>query len=47
MHYAPFDMLTNGTYEGITKDLFDEVSKEIGVEPLYQDIPWTARAAGP
>ncbi|MFB9224695.1 transporter substrate-binding domain-containing protein [Paracoccus cavernae] len=46
MHYAPFDMLKNGTYEGMTKDLFDEVSKEIGVEPLYQDIPWTAELPG-
>lgn len=46
MHYAPFDMLNNGTYEGMTKDLFDEVSKEIGVEPLYQDIPWTAELPG-
>ena len=35
MHYAPFDMLNNGTYEGMTKDLFDEVAKEIGVEPVY------------
>ena len=39
MHYAPFDMLTNGTYEGMTKDLFDEVARELGVEPVYQDIP--------
>jgi len=46
MHYAPFDMLVNGTYEGMTKDLFDEVSKEIGVEPVYQDIPWTAELPG-
>lgn len=46
MHYAPFDMLVNGTYEGMTKDLFDEVSKEIGVEPFYQDIPWTAELPG-
>lgn len=46
MHYAPFDMLNNGTYEGMTKDLFDEVSKEIGVEPVYQDIPWTAELPG-
>ena len=46
MHYAPFDMLNNGTYEGITKDLFDEVAKEIGVEPVYQDIPWTAELPG-
>jgi polar amino acid transport system substrate-binding protein len=46
MHYAPFDMLTNGTYEGMTKDLFDEVAKEIGAEPVYQDIPWTAELPG-
>ncbi|PZO68293.1 MAG: amino acid ABC transporter [Paracoccus denitrificans] len=46
MHYAPFDMLKNGTYEGMTKDLFDEVSKEIGAEPVYQDIPWTAELPG-
>ena len=46
MHYAPFDMLVNGTYEGITKDLFDEVGKEIGAQPVYQDIPWTAELPG-
>ena len=46
MHYAPFDMLVNGTYEGMTKDLFDEVSKEIGATPVYQDIPWTAELPG-
>ncbi|WP_322865032.1 transporter substrate-binding domain-containing protein [Aquicoccus sp. G2-2] len=46
MHYAPFDMLKNGTYEGMTKDLFDEVAKEIGAEPVYQDIPWTAELPG-
>lgn len=46
MHYAPFDMLNNGTYEGMTKDLFDEVAKELGVEPVYQDIPWTAELPG-
>ncbi|MGN6449678.1 MAG: transporter substrate-binding domain-containing protein [Brucella intermedia] len=46
MHYAPFDMLTNGTYEGMTKDLFDGVAKELGAEPVYQDIPWTAELPG-
>lgn len=46
MHYAPFDMMNNGTYEGMTKDLFDEVSKEIGVTPIYQDIPWEAELPG-
>ena len=46
MHYAPFDMLVQGEYQGMTKDLFDEVSKEIGVEPVYQDIPWPAELPG-
>jgi len=46
MHYAPFDMLNDGTYEGMTKDLFDQVAKEIGAEPVYQDIPWTAELPG-
>ena len=46
MHYAPFDMVVDGTYQGITKDLFDEVSKELGLTPVYQDIPWTAELPG-
>jgi polar amino acid transport system substrate-binding protein len=46
MHYAPFDMLVDGTYQGMTKDLFDGVAKEIGAEPVYQDIPWTAELPG-
>jgi polar amino acid transport system substrate-binding protein len=46
MHYAPFDMLIDGTYQGMTKDLFDEVAKELGVEPVYQDLPWTAQLPG-
>jgi polar amino acid transport system substrate-binding protein len=39
-------MLVNGTYEGMTKDLFDGVAKEIGAQPVYQDIPWTADLPG-
>lgn len=46
MHYAPFDMLTNGTYEGMTKDLFDAVAADLGVKPDYQDIPWEAELPG-
>ncbi len=46
MHYAPFDMLVNGNYQGMTKDLFDGVAKELGVQPVYQDIPWTAELPG-
>ncbi|SCB39754.1 polar amino acid transport system substrate-binding protein [Rhizobium miluonense] len=46
MHYAPFDMLVDGNYQGMTKDLFDGVAKQIGAEPVYQDIPWTAELPG-
>ncbi|WP_448953170.1 transporter substrate-binding domain-containing protein [Labrys neptuniae] len=46
MHYAPFDMVVDGTYQGMTKDLFDNVAKEIGVEPVYQDLPWTSQLPG-
>ena len=46
MHYAPFDMIVNGEYQGMTKDLFDGVTAELGVEPVYQDIPWTAELPG-
>lgn len=46
MHYAPFDMVTNGTYEGMTKDLFDGVSQALGVTPVYQDLPWTSQLPG-
>lgn len=46
MHYAPFDMLIDGEYQGMTKDLFDGVTEELGVTPVYQDIPWTAELPG-
>lgn len=46
MFYAPFDMIVDGVYQGMTKDLFDGVTAQLGVEPVYQDIPWTAELPG-
>ena len=46
MHYAPFDMLKDGKYEGFDRDLFDEVAKEMGVTPEYQDLPWSSIRPG-
>ncbi|MGB3416578.1 MAG: transporter substrate-binding domain-containing protein [Mesorhizobium sp.] len=46
MHFTPFGMVVDGKYEGLNKDLFDEVAKELGVEPVYQDIPWPAQLPG-
>lgn len=46
MHYAPFDLLVNGEYEGLCKDLMDEVTKDLGVEAVYNDLPWTSVLPG-
>ncbi|MEP1765116.1 MAG: transporter substrate-binding domain-containing protein [Sulfitobacter sp.] len=46
MHYAPFDLLVNGKYEGLCKDLMDEVTKELGVKAVYNDLPWTSVLPG-
>ena len=46
MHFAPFDILADGQYQGICKDLFDEVAKELGVEVEYLDLPWQSILPG-
>lgn len=46
MHYAPFDMLESGEYVGFDRDLFDAIAKELGVTPVYQDLPWTSILPG-
>ncbi len=46
MHYAPFDMLVDGQYQGIGRDLFDQIAKELGVKPKYLDLPWSSVLPG-
>jgi polar amino acid transport system substrate-binding protein len=46
MHFAPFDMLVDGQYQGICRDLFDQVAKELGVEVEYLDLPWSSVLPG-
>jgi polar amino acid transport system substrate-binding protein len=46
MHYAPFDMLVDGEYQGIGRDMFDEVAKELGVKAEYTDLPWASILPG-
>ena len=46
MHFAPFDILVDGQYQGICRDLFDEVAKELGVEVEYLDLPWSSVLPG-
>jgi len=46
MHFAPFDILVDGKYQGICKDLFDQVAKELGVKVEYLDLPWSSVLPG-
>lgn len=46
MHYAPFDILVDGEYQGICHDLFVEVAKELGVEAEFMDLPWQSILPG-
>ena len=46
MHFPPFDILNEGKYEGICKELFDEVAKELGVQVEYLDLPWQSVLPG-
>lgn len=46
MHFAPFDMLVDGKYQGICRDLFDQVAEELGVEVEYLDLPWSSVLPG-
>ena len=46
IHYAPFDMLIDGTYQGIGRDLFDAVANELGVKVKYMDLPWSSVLPG-
>lgn len=46
MHFAPFDILVDGKYEGICHDLFTEVAKELGVQVEFLDLPWSSILPG-
>ena len=46
MHFAPFDILKDGEYQGICHDLFTEVAKELGVEVEFLDLPWQSILPG-
>jgi His/Glu/Gln/Arg/opine family amino acid ABC transporter permease subunit len=46
MQFAPWDMIENGKYIGVTRDQIDEVAKELGVKVEYNDLPWTGILPG-
>lgn len=46
MRFAPFDILVDGEYRGIGRELFDEVAGELGVEVEYLDLPWSSILPG-
>ena len=46
MRYAPFDMVVEGRYQGLCKDLFDAVAHDLGVKAVYADLPWPSILPG-
>lgn len=46
LQFAPFDFLDNGKHEGLNKDFFTEVGKELGVKVRYIDLPWPSVLPG-
>ncbi|MGO3346364.1 MAG: transporter substrate-binding domain-containing protein [Marinomonas sp.] len=46
LQFAPFDFLVNGKHEGLNKDFFTEVGKELGVKVSYLDLPWPSVLPG-
>lgn len=46
MHYAPFDVLVNGEYAGMDRDLADALAKELGIKAEFQDLPWDSVLPG-
>ena len=46
MHFAPFDLLVDGEFQGIDRELIDGVAKNLGVEVEYLDLPWDSILPG-
>jgi len=46
LQFAPFDFLKADQHVGLNKDIFDEISKELGVKVSYVDLPWPSVLPG-
>ena len=46
MHFAPFDLLVDGEFQGIDRELIDGVAKNLGVQVEYLDLPWDSILPG-
>ncbi len=46
MHFAPFDLLVDGEFQGIDREMIDNVAKSLGVEVEYLDLPWDSILPG-
>ncbi|MEM1398570.1 MAG: transporter substrate-binding domain-containing protein [Pseudomonadota bacterium] len=46
MQYPPFDMIVDGDYQGVSRDMADAIAAHIGVEADYTDLPWASVLPG-
>ncbi|WP_186445060.1 transporter substrate-binding domain-containing protein [Mesorhizobium sp. J18] len=46
MQYPPYDFLQGGQHVGYNVDLFNEISKEIGLKVEFTDLPWSSVLPG-
>lgn len=46
MQYPPFDMIVDGEYQGVSRDMADAIAAHIGVKAVYTDLPWSSVLPG-
>ena len=46
MHFPPFDLLADGEFQGIDRELVNGVAKSLGVQVEYLDLPWDSILPG-
>ena len=46
MQYAPFDFIRDNKQVGFNADVFAEIGKEMGIEIVFQDLPWPSVLLG-
>lgn len=46
MQYPPFDMIVDGEYQGVSRDMADGIAAKLGVKAEYTDLPWSSVLPG-
>lgn len=46
MQYPPFDMIVDGEYQGVSRDVAEGIAAHLGVKAEYTDLPWSSVLPG-